>query len=321
MHFKSFFVLFFLAFATYLHSDKAPERLILLSDVDGVIRECVDDTELDTEMVAAIEKLLETKKVEIAFISGSPCASAPIAHPWQEDTTPLGGVFYPPFKKWMAQGLVTIHGAQGGQTLTSTGACEFDTDFFFGDAEREAMIYTLLQAYCEGSHQPFPKKDWVSIGEELYAKDKGFRLVDRGCEMEIHAALEGWNLEQAKAYFTANIKNGTIVSGISKRAEGEFYFLKVSLISKDMCAKKYLQSRGIREQDPKVLIVAFGDTQTDVGLYQVAREYGGQAYHFGQEGLYEGNPKIVRTQDGHDHTHTQGTLTILRQLFDHMEQK
>lgn len=303
----------------FLPAECVMKKLILFSDVDGVIRESVEDERLDEDVCQAIENLLATQKAEIIFISGSPCIAQPIEHPWQEDNCPLYDLFYEPFKKWMEIGLVSVYGAQGGQRLTPEGACELHPKHTFTVAEKEALYAVFIQAYCEGasrsaSGEEWLPEEWLPMAKKLFLEDSGFRLIDRGSEIELQATLTGWDLGRAYAYLEASVPNFSVVAGSAKRGLADFYFLKASCITKEACARSYMQAKDPVELAPETRVVAFGDTQTDIGLYKVAQEFGGDSFHFGRAGDYEGNPLTVLSEEGKDHSHTKGACRILRSL-------
>lgn len=290
------------------------KRMILLSDVDGVIRESVEDRELSTEMLEALEALLNTQKVEIAFISGSPCVKKAILYPWQEDNISLYEIFYHPLKKWIDSGSVTLFGAQGGQTLSSDGICRIDEEFLFSNHEKENLFSSFIGAYYAGTSAFQPRKEWVAAAEEIFCLDQGFRLIDRGCEIEMQTTCKECDIERAREYLALSEPNAVISAGVASRGENFFSFIKVSRMSKEIGAKKYLLKKNLSEGDANTLIVAFGDTQTDVGLYRVASYFGGLSFHFGKDGDYEGSPLIVRSESGCDNTHTNGAVQILKLL-------
>lgn len=294
-------------------AERSIEKIILLSDVDGVIRESVEDRELSFEMLEAIEGLLNTKRAEIVFISGSPCVNVPTSYAWQEDNISLYEIFYPPLKKWIEEGTVSLYGAQGGQILTPKGSCHFNEEFLLDESEKENLFSFFLTAYSEGASLIPASQEWLLIANEVYGLDKGFRLIDRGCEIEMQSTLDGWNLQQAKEYLTQCLPNASIVSGAASRSGKPFFFLKVSQMTKEIGAHNFLKSKNV-ERDPSTLVVAFGDTQTDIGLYKVARSFDGLAFHFGKDGTYEGAPVIVRSVDGADNSHLGGAIEILRNL-------
>lgn len=307
-------VVFILSVCALLQGYEHPiERIILLSDVDGVIRDSVEDRGLSLNMREAIEVLLNTQKVEIVFISGSPCVKASVLHPWQEDNTSLYEIFYAPLKKWIENGTVTLYGAQGGQCLCATGICNFDQEYLINAVEKEHLYSCFIDAYCAGASCSLSKKEWVASAEEIYNMDRGFRLIDRGCEIEMQVTQSGWDVEHAGEYLALHVPNATISSGVASRGEQPFFFLKISRVSKEIGAQKYLYSKNI-EINSGTLVVAFGDTQTDIGLYKVAAKFKGLSFHFGKEGIYEGFPFIVRSEEGCDRTHTEGAIRILKSL-------
>jgi hypothetical protein len=91
--------------------EKKIGRVVLVSDVDGVVRKKVLEG-VEPRVVGPYASLAQTGKASITFISGSPVQSR-ATEPWRQDNAPLGPSFHQAFGAW-PEG-VRLFGAMGGQ--------------------------------------------------------------------------------------------------------------------------------------------------------------------------------------------------------------
>lgn len=96
------------------------EQVILISDVDGVIREGIEAT-ADPRVINAIKSLLENKNVDVTFISGTPIDNDLTLEPWRRGNVSLKKVFGSSFEKELLEDRVSIYGVLGGQRMKGDG--------------------------------------------------------------------------------------------------------------------------------------------------------------------------------------------------------
>ena len=78
--------------------DKCIEKIIFISDVDGVVRDSIDAI-ADPRVIAAIRSLLHHTNIDVTFISGTPIINDPTLEPWRRGNVSLSRVFGSSFEK------------------------------------------------------------------------------------------------------------------------------------------------------------------------------------------------------------------------------
>lgn len=324
------------------------EQLILICDVDGVIRESVEG-HADPQVVAAIKSLLSNENVEVVFISGTPVDNNLNVAPWCRGNLPLNKVFGETFAEEIANGRVNVYGVLGGQKMNPDGSfecmdsysqnvsseiCGLLVEAFLREvavsgepgqkAKAEELLVDLREPQLNSTriaeHQGFQEV----IGRIRSAFDPEFRLVDNGSLIETQTSNPAWGVAFSCKWLKNEInqpkynisflldEQKQIAAGLAMRGEEGFNFLQISKINKGAATHRLLKDKLVRF--PNALVVTVGDTQVDYPMHNNAH----LAFHVGLEKVWIDNPLphccMVRNSRGEDKQHIEGTLQVLRFL-------
>src|SRR5579862_2203208 len=105
------------------HENPIIEHVILISDVDGVVRDSIEAV-ADPRVISAVKSLLENKNVDVTFISGTPIDNDASLEPWRRGNVSLNRVFGSSFKKELSEHRVAIYGVLGGHRMKGDGSHE-----------------------------------------------------------------------------------------------------------------------------------------------------------------------------------------------------
>lgn len=333
------------------HEDRPFEKLILISDVDGVIRDGVESY-ADPRIVTAIEKLLQNPNVDVTFISGTPVANDFSVETWRQGNISLNKVFAGLFQDELHEHRVTIFGLLGAHRMKWDGSLEASDDYspevsfelgrlllhaflqevlFHGTESQKELATSLNQQldqlnladpnhYSHVSHDEFA--DIVGIiRREL---DPGLRLISNGALVETHTSYPLWNTAISSKWMAEEMEKSNyqvsalppsqrqIAHGVAKRGDQELNFLLISRTNKGITIKRHIEEKLL--QHPEALVVTLGDTQVDFPMHQYAH----LAFHVGLEKVWKDNKlsqcMMIRGPTGNDKQHLEGTLEVLQLL-------
>ena len=327
------------------------EQLILISDVDGVVREGIEACG-DQRVLIAIKSLLENKNIDVTFISGTPVANDSTLEPWRRGNAPLGAVFGNTFEKELSENRVAIFGVLGGQKMKEDGSLEIvdayssDSCFELGRLLLHAFLKEVmhqgnlaqqvlaghLQAkldalqmedYSQPSHAT-PKEFAEIVCTIREHLDPEFRLINSGALVEIHISNPPWKAMRSSLWLQEEIEKPQyglshlpreqkrIAGGYAKKEGEGFNFLLISKTHKGLATKKHIEEK--LKKMPNALIVTIGDSQVDFPMHHNAH----LAFHVGPELVFRDHfvPQciMVRGKDGRDSQHVLGTLKVLSLL-------
>lgn len=327
------------------------EQIILISDVDGVIREGVEAT-ADSRVIQAIKSLLENQGVDVIFISGTPIENDLSLEPWRRGNVPLSKVFGSSFKQELIEQRVAIYGVLGGHCMNADGTMKV-VDEYSPEISYELgklLIHAFLQEVLQ--HGESKQKDIaISLQKELdslendcssYSTnettlefykiikiihehlDPNFRLVTNGALVETHTSNPPWHSKKSSKWLEEEINQPQhkiselqssqkqIATGYAKKDGEGFNYLLISKTNKGLTTKKHIEEK--MRQFPKALIITIGDTQVDFPMHQNAHI----AFHVGLKEVWTNNPlpQCVMMCDsaGKDAQHIEGTLRVLKLL-------
>lgn len=320
------------------------EQLILISDVDGVIRDSVE-APADPRVIDAFKLLLENKNVDLTFISGTPIDNDLTLEPWYRGNVALNKVFGFYFEKELLEDRVSIFGVLGGQRMKGNGTFEVMDEYppkvsselshllihaflhevlHFGNAQQKNIAINLQKELNFLSSNPSLQRfDQIvmMIREHL---DPNFRLINNGASMETQTTNPLWNILISPKWIEEEMNKPQyllsslppwqkqIASGFAKRQDHGFNFLMISKTNKGRTSKKHIEEK--IKLFPRALIVTIGDTQLDFPMHQNAH----LAFHVGREGVWHNNslPQcvMIRNENGEDSQHVEGTLKVLKFL-------
>ncbi len=327
------------------------EQIILISDVDGVIREGVEAT-ADLRVIQAIKSLLENQSVDVMFISGTPIENDQTVEPWRRGNLPLSKVFGSLFRQEVLEERVAIYGVLGGHCMQPDGTMKV-VDEYSPEISYELgklLIHAFLQEVLDhgsdeqksiasnlqiklDSLKSNPSNHSANLtADELYEiikvihqdLDSNFRLVTNGSLIETHTSNPPWNaLLPSKwlkeeinktQYSISNLPQAQkqIATGFAKKEAEGFNYLLISKTNKGLATKKHIEEK--LKLFPKALVVTIGDTQVDFPMHQNAH----LAFHVGLKEVWLNNPLphciLVRSSEGKDAQHVVGTLQVLKLL-------
>jgi hypothetical protein len=318
-------------------------HLILISDVDGVIRASVDSI-VDPRIIAAIKQLLNHENVDVTFISGSPAGhSKPQIQPWQAGNKPLHQAFENFFDEELSEERVHIFGLVGGHRMKAGGSFEV-MDCYSPEVTLE-LETLLIQAFLHqvvqdgSSTQKQIAKSLLSHLETIQDGslestileirkhlDPDFRLLTHDAIIETHISNPPWNSSFGAKWLKEEINNPKylasklepwqryIASGFAKRGDTGFNFLLISKTNKGITIGNHLEEKVFKS--PQTLIVTIGDTQIDFPMHEKAD----LAFHVGLEKVWQNNTLphcvMIRDIDGKDAQHVEGTLRVLNNLIN-----
>lgn len=327
------------------------EQIILICDVDGVVREGIEAT-ADPRVIQAIKSLLENQSVVVSFISGTPIEKDLMIEPWQRGIVPLSRVFGFSFKEELLEGRVAIFGVLGGHCMKADGTMkvvdEYSPEISFelgkllihaflkevlhsGNDDQKAIASNLEMELASIESNPVNNSSNVTavefykiiqvIHEHL---DPNFRLITNGALVETHTSNPPWGTSFSAKWFMEEINQPQhmifnlpetqkqIATGYAKKAEKSFNYLLISKTNKGITTKKHIEEKIKRY--PKALIVTIGDTQVDFPMHRNAH----LAFHVGLKDVWLNNPLsnciMVRSLEGKDAQHVEGTLQVLNLL-------
>lgn len=318
------------------------EQIILISDVDGVIRDSVDGI-ADFRVIDAVKTLLECKNVDVTFISGTPIENNhSTMEPWRQGNVPLSQVFGSSFENELSEGRVAIFGVLGGHRMKGDGSLEVVDEYsseiscelgkllirsflkevlLEGDPQQK-IIADKLKLELDSIDREF-KSIILQIREHL---DPNFRLINNGALIETQTSNPPWNTlfsvkwihEEMNQphYLVSNLKpcQRQVATGFGKKGEDGFNYLLISKTNKGLTTKKHIEEK--IKSFPQALIITIGDTQVDFPMHQNAH----LAFHVGLEEVWRKNAlpqcMMVRDDDGKDSQHVEGTLKVIQLLAE-----
>lgn len=323
-------------------------HIILVCDVDGVIRSCTEG-DIDPRVLVSIKELISKHNVDVAFISGTPVAQNPLLEIWRRGNITLDKAVGKYFSHELQEKKIDIYGAFGGQRITHEGHMEYleeyplDITFEVG----KLLLYAFLdEVINDGSLQQkayakdlktdldglklinYQQASTVTADEfsELILKirseiDPHFRLISYGTFVETHTSNPPWNTERSAQWIQKqldsphflfsqlNNKQKQVATGLAHRENNGFNFLLVSKTNKSLAMKKHMQEKLLAQ--PNALVVTIGDSQVDFPMHQHAH----LAFHVGQKQVWQNHylPHCLLVQDkcGQDRQHVAGTLHVL----------
>jgi len=324
------------------------EQLILISDVDGVVRDSVDGL-ADFRVIEAVKALLKHEGVNVTFISGTPIESnQSTLEPWRQGNVPLNKVFGSLFESEMLEERVAIFGVLGGHRMNRDGslevvdeyspeiACELSVLLIHaflnevlrdGNAQQKmtaAKIKLELDSCASTSitDQEF-KQIVLEIREHL---DPNFRQLSNGAIIETHTSNPPWGTHYSAKwlheemnkpeYLVSHLEpwQRKIATGFAKKGEDGFNYLLISKTNKGVTTEKHIEE--LIKRYPQALVVTIGDTQVDFPMHQNAH----LAFHVGLEHVWQNHSlpqcMMIRNSHGHDSQHIEGTLKVLQLLAD-----
>lgn len=331
------------------------EQIILVVDVDGVVRESIE-SKADSRVTDALKALMKNQVVDVAFVSGTPVDIDRSLEPWRQANLPLNKVFEDLFHDELTARKVTIYGVLGGQKIGESGQLETLEEYSqemafelgsllvhafllevltYGNPAQQQLARDLQQELNTLSlvdrHQPSHTthrefhKIALMIREHL---DPHFRLISNGALVETHTSNPPWSTSlssdwlkhemRQKQYLVSSLHSSErqISAGFGKRGDLGFNYLMVSKTDKGRTTKQHLEEK--RKHYPNALIIAIGDGKIDFPMYEHAH----LAFHVGLKEIWEKYHQphhciLVCSQKGEDSQHVEGTLRIL-QFLEHI---
>lgn len=327
------------------------EQIILISDVDGVIREGVGAT-ADPRIIEAIKSLLENEGINVAFISGTPIENDLTVESWRRGNVPLSRVFGSSFQQELFEERVAIYGVLGGHCMTADGAMKV-VDEYSPEISYELgklLIHAFLREVLHnGNHEQKNIASHLQIeldslttnssahsanltADEFYQiikviqehLDPSFRLVTNGALVETHTSNPPWGASLSSKWLKEEINQPQhmifnlpasqkqIATGFAKKEGDGFNYLLISKTNKGLTTKKHIEET--MKRFPKALVITIGDTQVDFPMHQNAH----LAFHVGLKEVLLNNPltncTMICNSEGKDAQHVEGTLQILKFL-------
>lgn len=327
------------------------EQIILISDVDGVIREGVDAT-ADSRVIQAIKSLLENPGIDVTFISGTAIESDLTLESWRRGNVPLSTVFESSFEQELLQERVAIYGVLGGHCMKANGTLEvvdeyspeisyelgkllissFLEEVLHHGNDEQKMVATNLKIKLASLKSDDSSRSANVTAIEFYEiikvihkhLDPNFRLVTNGALVETHTSHPLWSSTLSSQWLKEEINQPQhmvfnlpqsqkqIATGCAKKADDGFNYLLISKTNKGLTTKEHIKEK--IKKFPKALIVTIGDTQVDFPMHQNAH----LAFHVGLKEVWLNNPLpqcvMVCNSEGKDSQHIEGTLHILKLL-------
>lgn len=332
------------------------EQIILISDVDGVVRNSTE-APVDPRIIAAVKSLVENKQVNITFISGTPIENNPKLEPWRRGNVSLKKAFGSSFEKELLEDKVAIYGVFGSHKMRADGTLEIVKEYSpeisreigalliqaflkeisaYGtdtqkkiaqNLQQELKVLTFKES-CPSNETSHEFQYFAEMIREHF--DPNFRLISNGALIETHTSNPPWSTSLSSKWLKEELNSSRhsisrltptekqTFAGVAKREDGEFNFLLVSKTDKGLLAKKLIEEK--MKLYPQALVVTIGDTQVDFPMHQYAHI----AFHVGLEKVWNNNPLshciMIRGQGGEDNQHVEGTLKILTFLKESLGQ-
>lgn len=327
------------------------KQLLLILDVDGVVREGVSST-ADEKIIFSIRELLKKEHVEVIFISGTSIHSDYSLEIWRRSNVCLSRVFDQLFVDEIKSEKVTIYGVLGGQKMTAAGGVEiidaYSLDQTFEIAK--LLVYTFLEevfVHGDSSQQEIAKMikqkvdclelrdhhqslvatplEFSEVIEIIRSRlDPEFRLISNGSLVETHTSSSLWDTALSMEWLKREFRNPRykisqldesqkhVATGLCRRETHSFNFLMISKIDKGVAVKKHIEKKKLLF--PEALVVTIGDTQVDYPMHEKADI----AFHVGLEKVWKNHPLehciMMRNARGEDSQHLNGTLEVLSRL-------
>jgi len=323
------------------------EQLVVICDVDGVVRDSVE-SKVDQRIVTAVKSLVQRGNVHVTFLSGTPAWNDQTVALWRRGNMALDEAFGSSFRAEQAADQIDILGGFGGQKLHPDGTVEpleklsIESVFTIG----KIMVCGLLQQIAQqGNHlqQQFAQElltkaeklqlqdlsqnpvvtpaEFEDIALEIRQKiDPRFRLLSNICVIEVQMSPY-WDLAQMTTWVKDSLQDiglstseekRQLVSGRAKRSGEDFDFILFGTTNKGTTSAHIIAEK--RKCFPRALVVTLGDTQGDFPMHANAH----LGFHVGMHKVWEQNQLaqcvMVKSANGQDSQHVEGTLYVLEQL-------
>lgn len=340
-----------LAIPDDFQNGKPIEQVIVLCDVDGVIRDSVDDV-ADPRVIEAFRSLLKHDSIHVAFISGTPIETDQSLEPWRRGNVSLNSVFNRSFDIELASNKVCIFGVLGGERMLPDCGVYIEDEYSFdhtfelsrlllgaflkevirsGDSKQQTCAQQLQNDLdrLEWNHDHQKSHTTPIEFNEIVTRmrlelDPHFRLINSGALIEIHASNPPWNASLSFSWLAQEVQKNPLLNvqladsqrklatGYAKKGSQGFNFLLVSKTNKGKTAFRYIQEK--LQEFPNALVITIGDTQIDFPMHRHAH----LAFHVGAEQVWKDEKVsqciLIRGENGEDHQHVEGTLRILYML-------
>lgn len=327
------------------------ERIILVCDVDGVIRNSTE-APIDSQVLILLKDLIANQDVDVAFISGTPVSLSPFLETWRRGNITLDKAVGSFLIREVQEKKVTIYGALGGQRMTDENQMEILEEYplditfelgklllraFFEEvknqgSQQQKKCVEDLQIHLDGlklkNRQQLPTVTADEFSEIIFKMhsqlDPNFRLVSNGAFVESQTSNPPWNTDISFKWIQNQLNHPhllvsqipkeqkQVATGLAHRENEGFNFLVVSKINKSITIQKHIQEKLLKY--PDALIVTIGDTQVDFPMHEHAH----LAYHVGKEQIWKNHslPQCILVRDnfGRDCQHVSGTLQVLNIL-------
>ncbi len=329
------------------------EQIILISDVDGVIRDSTD-TLADPRIIEAIKALLNNKNVDVTFISGTPIDNNPALENWRSGNVPLNKVFGKSFAQELLENQVTIYGVLGGHKMNEDGSLKVVDEYSLQNTWElgKLLIHAFLKEVLEyglDEQKVLAQKLQIELdlltpaqspnsanvtASEFYQIiepirqfiDPNFRLISNGALIETQTSSPPWNTVLSSNWLKNELNQPQyqishlplskkqIATGFVNKSTGGFNYLLIGKTNKGITTAKHIQEK--IKHLPRALIITIGDTQVDFPMHKNAH----LAFHVGLEQVWLNNPLpnciMVRNSAGKDRQHLEGTLKVLSIIAD-----
>ena len=277
----SFFLFLFQAEAftppTFIKTDLV-EQIILISDVDGVVRSGIENV-ADPRVLEAVASLLSHDNVHVAFISGTPIETDETTELWRRGNVPLKKVFGSVFQQEILEERVCIYGTSGGHRMTPEGKLEVLDEYSLETSF--ALSASLTQSFLHGvlSHgSPREQNIAEKLSKELKeivlqdltqstqltanelkslisiihdSLDPEFRLINNGGSLEFQSsylvdtkASYQWmqkDLEESSHFSHLDPSQKNLAAGIAHKNGQKFCFVLIGKMSKGKTSKEFIE--------------------------------------------------------------------------------
>lgn len=328
------------------------EQVILISDVDGVVRDATDAL-ADPRIIQQTKSLLQNDGVDVTFISGTPIENDLTVELWRRGNVPLNQVFGDSFTEELLAKRVTIYGVLGGHCMREDGSLQVVDEYspeiiwelaklllhgFLKEVlndgtpsqkeiaqQLKTTLDTLIPRKSHSSNlTPDEFSEVIASIREHF--DPNFKLVSNGSLIETQTSNPPWSSSLSSKWLKEELSNPRnlitalppsqrqIATGVAKREVGNFNYLLISKTNKGLTTTKHIQEK--LAFLPNALIITIGDTQVDFPMHENAD----LAFHVGLEHVWRNHPLpqciMIRNERGEDRQHVEGTLRVLSLLED-----
>lgn len=323
--------------------------ILLISDVDGVIRHSVSE-KADVNIMNSLQSLLKNNAfTKVVFISGTPVSIPESPDSWKNSNISLDKVFDGVFCDQMQDQKVAIYGVLGSHLLHPTEGlivideysllesftlskllieaflieCLYEGNFQ-QKAEAEILLSALNEVLLKNEKQPNNtcaiELDTI-IWKIRQSLDPNFKLLNRGGLVETHTTTPPWKTKHSSVWLKEQVAKHpvlqtltplqkNIATGVAHQDDYAFNFLMVSKTNKGMTTENILSKAKKHMKNP--LIITVGDTQVDFPMHQHAHI----AFHVGSEQVFRDhaleNCILVTDKEGNANQHVHGTLQVLQ---------